>query len=133
MEIKVTIDEMIELFQDKEFRDSFLGEWIAFTLRSQIKAMRLRKGWTQAELARKMKTGCSAVSRLENMTPKTLPSISTLQKVAQIFDVGLIVRFSEWSSLIKEIGEYLENGHKIPIPNEFKDDVLFGENAAIRK
>ena len=133
MEIKVTINEMIELFQDKEFRDSFLGEWIAFTLRSQIKAMRLRKGWTQAVLARKMETGTSVVSRLENMTPKTMPSILTLRKIARIFDVALMVRFSEWSSLLKEVEAYIENGYKIPIPNEFKDDVLFGDNAETRK
>ena len=52
-----------------------------------IKEMRLEKGMTQEELAEKMKTKKSVISRMENHSEDV--RLSTLQKVANIFGKNL--------------------------------------------
>jgi len=58
----------------------------------QLRAIRERRGWTQEKLAEKIGTTQNTISRLEN--PKTSkPTIKTLLRLANAFDVGLLVRF----------------------------------------
>lgn len=58
--------------------------------RALIKA-RIEKGLTQAEIAKRMKTKQSVISRVENA--RTVPSLSFLKRLAQVLDASLQVRF----------------------------------------
>jgi transcriptional regulator with XRE-family HTH domain len=54
--------------------------------------MREKRGWTQGELAGKLGMTQNIISRLES--PRTSkPTITTLLRLANAFDVGLLVRF----------------------------------------
>lgn len=58
--------------------------------RALIKA-RLEKGLTQAEIARRMNTKQSVISRVENA--RTMPSLAFLKRLATVLDASLQVRF----------------------------------------
>lgn len=63
-----------------------------FAIAEIIIAKRIEKGFTQAELAKKMGTKQSAVSRLESGSYN--PSLSLLQKVALALDLKLKIVMS---------------------------------------
>lgn len=52
---------------------------------------RVKKGMTQADLAKAMKTKQSVISRVENA--KTTPSLSFLKRLAQALNASLQVEF----------------------------------------
>jgi transcriptional regulator with XRE-family HTH domain len=84
----------------------------------QLRAMREHRGWTQATLAEKLGTTQNAVSRLEN--PRTgKPSITTLERIAEVFDVALVVKFASfsdfsirWRAYLTSLYAYLAMGTK---------------------
>jgi transcriptional regulator with XRE-family HTH domain len=65
----------------------------------QIRRLRERHGWTQAELAEKAGTQQVVVSRWENPDNKGI-TLNTLKRLARAFDVALIVRFAPFSEFI---------------------------------
>ena len=84
---------------DAEFRRAFLSSRIAQTTAMQLRVMRQRMELSQKDLARELGTSQNAIYRLEN--PKaTKPNISTLEKIAAFFRVGLIVRFAPLSEIV---------------------------------
>ena len=58
--------------------------------RALIKA-RIEKGLTQAEIAKRMKTKQSVISRVENA--RTVPSLSFLKRLARVLNASLQVQF----------------------------------------
>jgi len=58
--------------------------------RALIKA-RIEKGLTQAQVAKRMHTKQSVISRVENA--KTIPSLSFLKRLAQVLNASLQVQF----------------------------------------
>ncbi len=58
--------------------------------RALIKA-RLEKGLTQAEIARRMNTKQSVISRVENA--RTMPSLAFLKRLAGVLNASLQVQF----------------------------------------
>lgn len=52
---------------------------------------RLKKGLTQAEIARRMNTKQSVISRVENA--RTMPSLAFLKRLATVLDASLQVQF----------------------------------------
>lgn len=63
---------------------------ISVHARVLIKA-RIEKGLTQAEIAKRMHTKQSVISRVENA--KTVPSLSFLKRLAHVLDATLQVQF----------------------------------------
>jgi len=63
-----------------------------FALIEAVLKARKEQGLTQKELARKMKTKQSAISRLE--TGKANPSVFFLKKLARVLDSSLQIRFT---------------------------------------
>src|SRR4051794_60727 len=83
---------------DRKFREAFVSSRIGQTLATQIRVMRQRSNLTQSELAQRLGTSQNAIYRLENPLYGK-HSVSTLKKVADFFDVGLIVRFAPFSEI----------------------------------
>lgn len=81
----------------KAYRNIF-GTSITGATASQILAMREKKGWTQQRLAREARMAQARISLLENPNYQNL-SLKTLQRIANVFDVALIVRFVPFSQL----------------------------------
>ena len=76
-----------KMLADKEIRSAYEKLGPEFRLVQAIIEKRLRKSLTQAELARKIGTRQSAISRLES--GRANPSLAFLGKVARALDVGL--------------------------------------------
>lgn len=81
-----------QLLQDKEIQQVYDKIGPEFVLAQAVIKKRIERGLTQAELARKMKTKQSAVSRLESGNYN--PSLAFLEKVAKALDAQVEVCFS---------------------------------------
>jgi transcriptional regulator with XRE-family HTH domain len=60
--------------------------------------MREKKGWSQENLAEEAEMGQARISLLENPNYQNL-SLNTLKRIANVFDVALVVRFEPFSRL----------------------------------
>lgn len=69
--------------KDSEFEKEFNSGYEEFKIVAMIKEMRLENGMTQKQLADKLDTKKSVISRMENHSDDV--RLSTLQKVASVF------------------------------------------------
>ena len=90
---------LIEKLQNKDYRDSYISSNIDVGVAFQIRALRKQRKYTQKKLAEITRMKQGRISVLEN--PSNTPSISTLKKIANALDVGLIVRFVPISNLVE--------------------------------
>lgn len=81
-----------QFLKNKEIRKAYDKLGPEFALVQAIIQKRIKKGLTQAELARKMKTKQSAISRLESGAYN--PSLFFLEKAAKALDARVVVSFS---------------------------------------
>jgi ribosome-binding protein aMBF1 (putative translation factor) len=65
---------------------------LEYQIAREIIKARIEKGMSQKDVAKKMKTTQSVISRVENAG--TTPSISFLKRLAQALDFKLQIRFS---------------------------------------
>lgn len=77
------------LMRDPEFRREYNALEPEYRLASSLIQLRLSKGWSQEDLAQRLKTKQSAIARLESGT--SLPSLSTVKRVAKALDADLEV------------------------------------------
>jgi transcriptional regulator with XRE-family HTH domain len=86
---------------------SHLDKGIAY----QIRALRDRQGLSQEQLAAKVGMNQNAISRLES-PQRGRPTITTLKRLAETFDVALVVRFIPFTKLVKWVSgtSYVEEG-----------------------
>ena len=82
-----------ELLKNKKIRDAYENLGPEFAVITMIIKERIKKGLSQKELARKIGTKQSAISRLESGTYN--PSLSFLQKVSEALGAKLKISFSE--------------------------------------
>jgi len=86
--------------QDKEFRHFYLSAHIRELLAQQIRATREQRGWTQGELAEKSGMAQERISLLEDPDYSGV-TLKTLRRLAEAFDVALIVRYAPFSELLR--------------------------------
>ena len=82
-----------ELLKDREIKKAYEKLWPEFAVIEMIIKKRIEKGLSQKELAKKIGTKQSAISRLESGTYN--PSLSFLQKVSEALGAKLKISFSE--------------------------------------
>lgn len=82
-------------------RDAYVQAEVATALAHQIRAVRLQRGWSQAELAHRMGTKQHVVSRLEDPSYGRY-SLQTLFQLSRAFDAGLQVRFVSFVTMLKD-------------------------------
>lgn len=85
-------------WKDKEYRESYLEGYLENNIAFQIRANRIARGWSQEELAEKLKTKQASISRMES-TDYGNHSVKTLLKLAHVFDCALQVKFIEFGTL----------------------------------
>ncbi len=73
------------------FRKMVEEEYENLKLGEEIRQMRLSMGMTQEELAKKMSTTKSAISRLENHSESV--RLATIEKVARVFKKKVEINF----------------------------------------
>ena len=80
-----------KLFKDPEFVKAYQELEPEFAIIRKIIESRVKEGVTQKELAKRMKTKQSAISRLES--GRANPSLDFLQRLAKALNTRLEIRF----------------------------------------
>ncbi len=80
-----------ELLQRPGFKEAAEETRLEFEIAHALIKARLEKGLTQAQIAKRMKTKQSVISRVENA--RTIPSLSFLKRLAKVLGASLQVQF----------------------------------------
>jgi len=83
-------EDIAERMRNPAFAEAFNALEPEFQIARQIIALRLQQGLTQKELAERVGTKQSGISRLESMSQ--LPSLSFLKRVAEALGAQLQIR-----------------------------------------
>jgi transcriptional regulator with XRE-family HTH domain len=117
---------LAKLKGSKQRRDLFVAGQIKTAIPFQVRALRDKKGWTQAQLGAELGMTQTNVSRLESPGYGRL-NITTLQRIASVFDVALIVRFVPFSELMR----WTDNlSPEVMAPQSFEEEGEALEEAA---
>ena len=79
------------LLKDPEFRKVYEETRLEYEIARALILARVKKRLTQAQLAKKLKTKQSVMSRVES--GKTTPSLSFLKRLASVLGTSLSVQF----------------------------------------
>jgi transcriptional regulator with XRE-family HTH domain len=118
---------LMQQLKSKEFRDEYVSSGVDVGVSFQIRALREQqkpKSWTQKDLAIKSNMQQERISALEN--PSHSPTLATLKKIANAFDVGLVVRFVPFSDLLK--WDINLSSQSLYVPT-FEEDEYFREQS----
>jgi transcriptional regulator with XRE-family HTH domain len=78
-----------------EFRVLFEAQRIKLRIARLIRAARIQRGWTQAELARRIGTTQSVIARLESASDDREPSLRLLGRLAAALGFRLALNFEK--------------------------------------
>lgn len=79
-----------KLLKDPQLRKALKETELEFQIAKGLIEARIKRGLTQKELAQKMRTKQSVISRAENA--KTTPSLSFLKRLAKVLNTSLQVQ-----------------------------------------
>ena len=79
-----------ELLKDPEFAEEYEALRPEYELARRLIALRIERGLTQQEVALKMNTTQSVISRLESGSAN--PSLATLKRLADALDARVVAR-----------------------------------------
>ena len=91
--------QLVNSLSDKAYRDAFVEANITHDLAFQIRALRDRHGWTQAELGERVGMAQETISLFESGDYGRF-TLRSLKRLASAFDVALLVRFGAFSELV---------------------------------
>lgn len=121
-----TRGRLLKRFRTKEYRHSYVESFLNSVISAQIRILREREGWSQKELADKIGTQQSGISRYENPDYSSW-RIETLRKLARAFDMALSVRFVSFGDSIDEVEGF---GSDRLIRPAFAEDPAFDPDEA---
>lgn len=90
--------------RNREYREAWVEAHIDNSIAFQIASLRKARGGDQKTLEEKAGIGQTAISRLED-PDYGRQSLTTLKKIAAVFDVALEVRFIPFSELAESVNE----------------------------
>lgn len=96
---RITNSKLFAKLKSKKYRDLFVAGEVRRTVPFQLRALRVERKWTQADLGKEAEMPQTVISRIENGDASSL-SIRTLLKLASALDVALVVRFEPIDRLI---------------------------------
>lgn len=89
-----------ELEKDQEYLEEKRSLKPLLDLANQILDLRMERGWSQSELARRVGTRQSNISRIESGLAN--PTFKFLQKLAKAFDVDISIHLEKEGDLTEE-------------------------------
>jgi transcriptional regulator with XRE-family HTH domain len=118
-------ERLLEDFQNEEARYAYVEDFLNAQVAAQIKNTREARGMNQQDLADKIGTKQSGISRLENVNYDSW-KVETLRKLARALRVRLRISFEEFGTLFPEIDSF---GKRLA-PLAFEDDPVFNPKEA---
>lgn len=106
-----------ERFANKRYRNQYRRSFMFQTLSAQLRAMREDRGWTQKMLADAANMRQSRISGLENLEDSA-PTLTTLDRIAEAFDVGIEFRFVPYSRIVDRAVTIERDDLRIPSYDE---------------
>lgn len=96
--------QIVASLQDREYRKAFVADQIQVGVPMQTRALREQRGWSQTALGEHVTPQMlqEGIARVENPNKANL-TIGTLLRIADAFDVALIVKFVPFSSLVDSV------------------------------
>lgn len=107
--------------QQPEYRHAYANDFLNAFIAAQIKALRDQRGWTQVELAERAGMKQSRISTMENVNYEGW-SVRTLARLAEAFDVTLVVKFASFGTRLADIESFAPEALTVP---PFSDDPAF--------
>ncbi len=98
-------DRLREEFQDKDYADTYIDEFLNASIATQIKVLREQRGLTQGQLAQLAEMKQERICVLENVNYDSW-SLKTLKRLASAFDVTLKVSFETFGTRIDDIRRF---------------------------
>jgi len=80
-----------ELLAKPGFKEALKETRLEYEIARALIKARIEKGLTQVEIAKRMHTKQSVISRVENA--RTMPSLAFLKRLAEVLDTSLSVQF----------------------------------------
>ncbi len=80
-----------ELFKRPGFKEAVEETRLEYEIARALIKARIERGLTQVEIAKRMNTKQSVISRVENA--RTMPSLAFLKRLAEVLDASLQVQF----------------------------------------
>ena len=108
-------------------RDAYVHAEVVTALAHQIRSIRIQRGWSQLDLAKKLGTTQTAVSRLEDPSYGKF-TLKTLLDLSKVFDAGLQVKFVSFMALLSETYFVKAKSRQIPTFEEESANVFFHSN-----
>jgi len=102
-------------------RDAYVTAEVITSIAHQIRAIRVQRGWSQLELAKKLGTTQTAISRIEDPSYGRL-TLKTLLDLSKVFDAGLQVKFVSLINMLHETYFVKPNTRSVP---SFEDESKF--------
>ncbi len=112
--MRIRLLRLLSGLRDKAYRALFVETQIETVIPFQIRAMRLRRGWTQKQLAEQAGMAQGRISLLESINYEGAVNVKTLVKLADAFDVGLVVRFAPFSEIADWSTRVTSDTHDVP-------------------
>ena len=107
-------------FLKKSYRDSYLQTAVPGSIAYQIRALREQAGLTQQQLAERVGTKQSVISRLED-SEYGRASVQTLLRIASALGVALLVRFVAYPEFLLRMSDVSESGLHVETIKETVD------------
>lgn len=107
-------DYFRKLEKDTEYQDTEQKFKLILDLADEILKLRMEKGWSQTELARRAETKQANISRLESGLSN--PSVNFLQKVAKALNTTVTINFEKITAAQIKINTDTES-QSIYVPN----------------
>jgi transcriptional regulator with XRE-family HTH domain len=102
-------DELAE----KAMRDAYLDAQTRTKVAQQIRALRIQRGWSQAELGHILGKPQSNVHRLEDRDVARY-TLTTLLELATAYDCGLVVEFVSYEDFLRRTSDLSPTGLQVP-------------------
>jgi transcriptional regulator with XRE-family HTH domain len=115
----------IEEMRNKEYRHGMVAAQIEIDLPFQIRALRKQRGWTQPQLATEAEMKQPRISAMEKPGGAHF-TLETLRRLAEAFDVALVVHFSPFTDLLDWSTRFNPDNFAVP---SFEEDLKQHEEA----
>lgn len=106
-------EQLLNSFQDPEYRHAFLEEHVRSFIALQIRALREQRGLTQAKLGDAMGKAQAWISCLEDPEYGKV-SVTTLLELAEAFDTALEIRFVPVSEMLDRLENIDSDAFAVP-------------------